>query len=139
MPSTSVDARKPSASAIAAQVTSRVRARGSALPTFDSTSRMPVATRRIPAWCSATSLVATPAAKRPTPGANAQKPAWARRVERTGVPSDTGRSWQSAPKTVIVSQPRVKRWVIPATCGERYAPPASSGATQRSPSAPASR
>ena len=35
--------------------------------------------------------------------------------ERTGVPSATGNSWQSAPQIVAVSQPRVKKWVTPAT------------------------
>ena len=98
-----------------------------------------MATSSTPLTRSAIEPLATPAAKSPTPGANERKLARPTRTERSGAPSATGRSWQSAPKIVVVSHPSVKRCVTPATCGDGKAPIASSGAIHTRPTAPATR
>ena len=112
------------ASAIAAQVTSRDRARGS------SEARCcPTASRHAGRHQRDAGVVQhrdargdagseEPRARGEGPEARRGRP----RAERSGAPSATGRSWYSAPKMVVVSHPSVKRCVTPATRGAGYVP-----------------
>ena len=99
----------------------------------------PMATSAMPAWCSVSDARHNAGGEQSDTGREHPEAACPSERERIGAPSATGSSWYSAPKIVVVSQPSVKRCVTPATCGDGYAPVASSGAIHTSPAAPATQ